>query len=359
METRANYALIGLFTLAVIAAGFLFIYWVSSPGRSGSQQSYKIIFTGSINGLGRGGWVMFNGVRVGEVKDINLVPQDPQHVYALISIDARVPIRVDTEARLESTGFTGVSVVALTGGKPDAAALPRSPDGGPGIIYAESSGFQDLLASARHIAGQASDLLDKGNKLLDSTSGPLTDSVKNVQKFSDALAANSDGIKTFTSAMADVSKAVGPLSTKLSKLADDTDTVVKAVDPNQVKTIVTDMASLSAKLNTAADKVDGVLTNLNGFLATTDSKGAFGEVADAAKSIHKLADDLDTRSKELFANLNHFSTSGLRQYEALAIDGRKTLAEIDQAVRSIEDNPQQFIFGKKKLPLPPVVSSNR
>jgi phospholipid/cholesterol/gamma-HCH transport system substrate-binding protein len=93
--------------------------------------------------------------------------------------------------------------------------------------------------------------------------------------------------------------------------------------------------------------VDGVLTNLNGFLATSDSKGAFGEMAEAAKSIHQLADDLDVRTKELTANLNRFASSGLRQYEALAIDGRKTLQEINQAVRSIENNPQQFLFGKR------------
>ncbi len=73
-----------------------------------------------------------------------------------------------------------------------------------------------------------------------------------------------------------------------------------------MKGIVTDMAALSAKLNKAADKVDGVLTNLNGFLATTDSKGAFGEFAAAAKSIHKLADDLDVRTKELTGQSQSF-----------------------------------------------------
>ncbi len=116
METRANYALIGLFALAVIASSFLFVYWVASPGRSSGEQSYKVVFTGSITGLGRGGWVLFNGVRVGEVKEINLMPQDPQHVYALINVDSRVPIRADTKARLELTGLTGVASVALTGG---------------------------------------------------------------------------------------------------------------------------------------------------------------------------------------------------------------------------------------------------
>lgn len=358
METRANYALIGLFALAVIASGFLFVYWVSGTGRSASEQTYKVIFKGSVAGLGRGGWVLFNGVRVGEVKQINLIPQDPAHVAALISVDSQVPIRVDTKARLESTGLTGVASVALSGGNPKAAALGKGPDGGPGVIYAERSDFQDLLESARRLATQASDLLDKGNKLLDTNSGPITNSVKNVQKFSDALAANSDGIKAFMSSMTEVGKSVGPLSAKLSKLADDADGVVKAVDPNSVKQIVTDMAALSAKLNSAADKVDGVLTNLNGFFASGDSKGAFTEVAAAAKSIHKLADNLDVRTKELTVNLNRFAGSGLRQYEALAVDGRKTLSEINRAVRSIENNPQQFLFGKKQQ-IPEYSSSNR
>ena len=183
---------------------------------------------------------------------------------------------------------------------------------------------------------------------MNSTSEPLTNSAKNIQKFSDALAANADGIKNFTSAMADIGKAVGPLSTKLSKLSDDTDNVVKAVDPNQVKSIVADITSLSSKLNAAANKVDGVLTNLNGFLATKDSKGAFGEVADAAKSIHKLADDLDVSTKELMANLNHFSTTGLRQYEALAIDGRKTLSRNQSAPCIRSKTIRSSSFSEKK-----------
>ena len=47
------------------------------------------------------------------------------------------------------------------------------------------------------------------------------------------------------------------------------------------------------------------------------------------------------------ANLNHFSSSGLRQYEGLAVDGRKALQDLDVVIRSVQENPQQFIFGKK------------
>ncbi len=66
-----------------------------------------------------------------------------------------------------------------------------------------------------------------------------------------------------------------------------------------------------------------------------------------SKSIRKLTDDVDARWKDIGANLTRFSGSGLREYEALASDGRKTLDQLNQALRSIEQNPQQFIFGKK------------
>ena len=297
METRANYALIGVFTLAVIAAAFGFVLWFSGAEKPGGRKIYKIIFSGSVSGLSNGGAVLFNGVRVGAVTKIDLLPQDPSRVDALIDVDAKVPVRADTKARLEYTGFTGVASVALTGGALDAPPLPTSPQQ-PGVIVADSSEFQDLIATARRVAAQASDFFTKTNRLIDDNSASITATMKNAEKFSDALAANSDGLKDFMGAIADVGKSIKPLTAKLDTLAGDADNVVK------------------------------------------------GDVADAAKSIKKAADDLDSRMKEIAANINRFSGSGLRQYEALAVDGRKTLEQFNQAVRSLENNPQQFLFGK-------------
>ena len=39
METRARYALIGAFMLAVIAASFAFVYWLENKGGFG-QRAY-------------------------------------------------------------------------------------------------------------------------------------------------------------------------------------------------------------------------------------------------------------------------------------------------------------------------------
>jgi phospholipid/cholesterol/gamma-HCH transport system substrate-binding protein len=314
METRANYALIGLFTVAVIAAAFGFVLWFAGGETRGKRQTYKIVFTGSISGLNLGAWVLFNGVRVGEVTKIALLPDDPSEVYALIDVDANAPIRTDTKAKLEYTGFTGVASVSLTGGTIAAPAFVGMK--GPPVIRAERSEFQDLIETARNVASEASTFLAKGNKLIDDNQSSLTASLKNTETFTGSLAANSDGIKDLVRTLSQVGKAV---------------------DPADVKLIVTNFASLSAKLDKAADKIDGVLTGLDGFLGKGDTQSAFAEVGAAAKSFKKVAD-----------NLNRFASSGLRQYEALAVDGRQTLDEVKRALRSIENNPQQFLFGKSQ-----------
>ena len=346
METRANYALIGAFTLAVLACAFGFVFWFSGAEKTADLRSYKVVFSGSITGLAVGNSVLFNGVRVGEVSKIDLMTEDPSRVYALITVDARVPVRSDTKARLEYTGLTGSASVGLTGGSSEAPPLATSAQA-PAVLNADRSDFQDLIQTAQRIAGRASDILDKGDKILSDNTGLINASVKNVAKFSDALAANSDGLKDFMAAMADVGRTIKPLTAKLETLAADTDNVVKAVDPKEVKQIVADFASISAKLNVAAGKVDSVLTNLNGFLASDSSKGVVADVSDAAKSIRRLAENTDVRTREMFINLTRFSNTGLKQYEGLAADGRQAMGEIAKLVHSVEANPQQFLFGKK------------
>ena len=104
-----------------------------------------------------------------------------------------------------------------------------------------------------------------------------------------------------------------------------------------IKSIVSEFQVLSQKLEKAAN-------SLSSFLETGESKGPLGEVAAAAKSIRKAADGFNAQIKTIGENINRFS--GLRQYEALAVDGRKTLEEINQAIHSLESNPQQLLFGK-------------
>src|SRR3972149_9580966 len=107
METRARYALIGLFMLAVIAAGFGFVYWLENKGGFAQREVYQIKFQGSVSGLLIGSAVLFNGIRVGEVTGLGLNADAPQEVIATIAVVNGTPIRADTQVSIETQGLTG------------------------------------------------------------------------------------------------------------------------------------------------------------------------------------------------------------------------------------------------------------
>ena len=105
METRANYVLIGVFTLAVIAGGFLFVMWFTGLGKSAQHKSYEVVFTGSVSGLSRGSLrhlQRFEGRRSAVDR---FLPNDPTRVAAMIDVTENAPVKSDTKARLESQGL--------------------------------------------------------------------------------------------------------------------------------------------------------------------------------------------------------------------------------------------------------------
>lgn len=68
METKANYVLVGIFTLAVCVAAFVFVYWIARYGDRQEMTTLEIRIAGSVTGLAEGSQVLFNGIKVGTVR---------------------------------------------------------------------------------------------------------------------------------------------------------------------------------------------------------------------------------------------------------------------------------------------------
>jgi phospholipid/cholesterol/gamma-HCH transport system substrate-binding protein len=429
METRANFVLIGAFTLAVIAGAFLFVLWFSGLARISEHKTYEILFTGSVSGLSRGGAVLFNGMPVGEVTQIDFVAEDPSRVRVLADIAGNAPIKRDTKARLEIQGLTGGAAIELSGGAPDAPPLIEEKTGAPPIIVAEPSQLQNIMESVRSLSAKAESVLGEVDKILSDNRSGIDDAIKNIDAFSKALGDNSSGVNSALAGLSDLGKKIGPLADHLQALSDDVDKLVEAVDPEKVRRVVTNVDSftgaladdkasidsllsdsaalakrlngtstkldsaladfdslvksvdsrkvatfldgadalgqtlsenkgnidrmlknaseLAAKLNESADKIDALMASLQSFVGSPDLKGPLGEVSDAARSVRQLADDLNARTKEIAVGLTRFSSTGLREYEALAVDGRRTINDLDRVLRGFERNPNEIIFGAK------------
>ena len=146
METRARYALIGLFMLAVILASFAFVYWLENKGGFGERDTYAIHFQSPVSGLLVGSAVLFNGIRVGEVTGITLNPSAPQEVIATIGVARNTPVREDTQVGIEQQGLTGGVAVTLTGGT---STTPLASEGGVPTLMAPPGVGQDWTQSAR------------------------------------------------------------------------------------------------------------------------------------------------------------------------------------------------------------------
>ena len=77
METKANYVIVGIFTLAAILAAFGFVYWTAAIGDRGETIQLRVRIPGSASGLSRGSAVLFNGVKVGDVRRVFIDIDNP------------------------------------------------------------------------------------------------------------------------------------------------------------------------------------------------------------------------------------------------------------------------------------------
>src|SRR4051812_13085666 len=98
METKANYVLVGIFTLVAIVAAFAFVYWTATIGGRGATAPLRIRILGSAAGLERGSAVLFNGIPVGTVQRVYINFADPSIAIADTEVDRLTPITKSTKA---------------------------------------------------------------------------------------------------------------------------------------------------------------------------------------------------------------------------------------------------------------------
>ena len=123
METRANYVLIGAFTIVTTVLLLLFALWASNFSASRNWREYMVVFTEPVTGLTEGGSVQYNGLAVGTVESLSLDDNDARRVIARLKLKANTPVKTDTRAKLAITSLTGPTIIQLSGGTPQAPSL--------------------------------------------------------------------------------------------------------------------------------------------------------------------------------------------------------------------------------------------
>ncbi|HML27839.1 MAG TPA: ABC-type transport auxiliary lipoprotein family protein [Hyphomicrobium sp.] len=256
MEIRARYTLIGLFTLATVAAVFVFVYWLNHAGGLSQQTLYRTRFDTPVSGLLRGSAVLFNGIRVGEIVALELTADHPEQVTALMSVNSNTPIRSDTKAGIEFQGLTSSPVLALRGGAPNAPPA-ISTDHQPPLLAVDPNATQSLTESARGVLHRIDDVIDENRE-------PLKTLIANINTFSGALAKNSDKVDGILAGLERMTgggkKASAPIidlepPTKFPKIAKIPDGQLLVPEPDVVGSVFNDQVAIMTPAGERSDAV--------------------------------------------------------------------------------------------------------
>lgn len=290
METRAHYVLIGAFTVGVFLLALGFVLWLSKSSVDHTFNDYEIVFTEAVSGLTTGGLVQYNGIKVGEVKQLSLAPDDPRKVIARIRIDAAAPVKQDTRAKLGLQGVTGLAYIQLSGGAPSSPPLLPTEAHPIPQIPSEESALSKLMAGGSDIVLSANDVLVRMNQIL---------SDDNVRHISMAL----EHAEQLTGALADER---GDIGNALKQLSEATGQLKK--------TLVT---------------FDSMVTTTN-TLMRDDARQTLASVRQALDAVDKVANSAGALVEDNRAAISSFSNQGLRQIGPTVLDLRETLRSLKQ-----------------------------
>ena len=211
METRAHHILIGLFTAMAGAGLMLFVMWMSQSVVDSDIKRYDILFREAVSGLSVGSVVQYSGIRVGDVEQLTLDPEDPRQVWARVRVAANTPVKTDTRARLALLNITGASGIELSEGTPQSAFLGGE-DSIP-IIEAEPSPLTQLRVSSEELLVNVTTLVESANRLLsEENSAYVTRVLSNLDTVTTALAEEQqvlrEGLQSLVSAGNDIRRRI-------------------------------------------------------------------------------------------------------------------------------------------------------
>lgn len=402
METRANFVLIGAFTLLGFLGLLGFVLWFTRLELD-RQFAYYDVYFPEVSGLGRASEVRFAGLPVGRVVDMQLAPGNPLPVRVRLEVALDTPVRADSSAALEVQGVTGVALVAITPGSTRAPLLSETGREGVPVIPSSRSALQTLTDEGPNIinrlsliAEQMSEILGPENQaritaILDNaerSTGNLDAALADVAAATEAIGDAAAAISTFGGRMDELTPQIGTVLDSLARTVEDAGGVMTRIDgfvADDLTRLAGEVETGAARIGALAERSQDSLDALDRALATGDETlAAAGRIIredlapvssalrDTLSGIDRalagLPDDLPRISASLreaaesaasaFASLRltadgarvpiqSFARETLPQISRLSQDARSLVENMNQLVTTLRRNPSQLLSGPR------------
>ena len=309
MESRVNYALVGLFVLVLGGAFVAISLWLMGVGPRGDYRTFAVYPPETVAGIAGESLVRFQGVDVGKVREVGVDPEDPRRVRLLIDVRRDLPIQVDTTARIASQGLTGlVYYIELSAGELGSPLLEAEAGAAYPVIRSEPSDFARLQQTATELLEQAR-----------GAAGELKVTLAALQEL-----LGEEERAVIRTAIADAGRTAAHLS------------------------------AASANLDTQLGRIRPLLDDLSGALTRLTESGTttLHTAGEAAQAIGQAARQLDRLAAEAAPGVKTLTRDGMPELVALLRDLRGLTGRLDRIATDLEQDPNLLLYGRPRRPGP-------
>lgn len=248
------------------------------------HDRYYIDFDESVYGLETGGDVYSEGVRVGSVAWMHVMPEGPVRVRVAIDLAPGTPVRSDTDAVLLYAGITGVKEIDLR--DRDASGTPVPPGA---TIPVGQSQLGRLETAAMEMADHADTMLGEAQRVMANVAA-LTSSTQLGAAVQDARRVAANLARTSAALRALVDENRAELHATLGTL-------------DRASRNASDL--LSGRITTLVTHADQLVGQLDGFVAGSRAplRATLDDLRDASRSLKEMARQVrENPSRLLFSH---------------------------------------------------------
>lgn len=316
MSKEIKVALLGIVAVALLIFGFNFL---KGSNILSSDRTYFAKYD-NVDGLAVGNPVILNGVKVGQVKQMELLPDEANRVKVAVELQKGIVVGDSTVASL-SGSLLGSKTITLFLGRNS-----KVYDGGEELkSYTVASLTDAFQAKALPVLGTVDSTLTKVNAFLSkdarlSLQATLLNSQAATESLKNLLLLNQRNVNEITTNMARLTADLNKTSQKFDRIAANF-----AVLSDSLKDAP--IGPAMRKLNATMTEAQGAVTTLNRSLS--DQQGSLGKLLSdstlyrnlnaTAASSNALISDLQANPKKYV----HFSVFG---------GGKKSKKEVETTV---------------------------